>query len=138
MDVTARFFRLPRDENAPARARKWLERRAGSLPKNARSEAVLLGHELVTNATRYSEGEHIWVSYLETDQVVRVEVADEGGYSVPAVMPLSPYGSSGRGLRWVEAMADDWGVEDGPAQEVWFQIELDKANRGPGIGSEEG
>lgn len=126
MDATGRFMRIPRDREAVDRARGWLERRAAGLPPEARAEVVLLGHELVTNAVKYSEGDHVWISFLATDEVVRIEVADQGGTSVPAVLPEVPYSTSGRGLRWVDELADEWGVENGAAREVWFQIHLDQ------------
>ena len=118
-------MRLPRNEEAPQLARRWLQRRIDVLPPDDRANVVLLGHELVANAVEHSEGEHVWVTMLLTPDVIRIEVADEGGPSEPAVAPFEPYASRGRGLRWVDELADEWGVEKGAAQEVWFQIHIE-------------
>jgi anti-sigma regulatory factor (Ser/Thr protein kinase) len=131
MDATGRFMRLPRNESAPQLARRWLQRRVDVLPPHDRANVVLLGHELVTNAVEHSDGDHLWVTMLLTPDVIRVEVADEGGPSEPAVLPLEPYATSGRGLRWVAELADEWGVAKGKAQEVWFQIHLDEHDHQP-------
>lgn len=128
MEVTGRFMRLPRSPEAPQMARRWLQRRVEVLPPDSRANAILLGHELVTNAVEHSNGDHLWVTVLLTPDVIRVEVTDEGGTTEPEVAPLEPYAEDGRGLRWVDELADEWGVEQGPAQEVWFQIRLDDAH----------
>lgn len=36
-----------------------------------------------------------------------------------------PFATSGRGLRWVDALADDWGVAPRQLTHVWFQVPLE-------------
>src|SRR5919199_2217864 len=123
MDTTCDCLRLPRDERASSTARRWLERIAAQLPEKMRSDVFLLTHELVINAVRHSDGDFLWVSAEILRGAVRVKVTDEGGFSEPAMLPELPYSTSGRGLRWVAALSDGWGVEHGQGRSVWFQID---------------
>ncbi len=122
--MTARFLKLDRDEQAPARARDWIAQLVSHLPTDVSSDIVLLTHELVTNAARYSDGGRIWLAALVLPDLVRVEVSDEGGATEPVMIPPQPYATSGRGLVWVDHLADGWGTAKERATSVWFQIEL--------------
>ena len=106
------------------KARDWVEQLAPAVPPEARADLTLLTHELVTNAVQHSEGENIWVAAVLSPDSVRVEVADEGGASEPAVQPQEPYASSGRGLLWVDELSDRWGNDHRRVNHVWFQIDL--------------
>lgn len=50
-------------------------------------------------------------------RLLRIEVTDTRGDDLPCHRPMSPDTESGRGLLLVEALADRWGVELGPAPE---------------------
>lgn len=124
MEMTARFLKLERDEQAAGKAREWIAGLVCHLPTDVSSDIVLLTHELVTNAVRYSDGGRIWLAALVLPEIVRVEVSDEGGATNPVMLPQQPYATSGRGLTWVDHLADGWGTEKERATSVWFQIEL--------------
>lgn len=86
-------------------------------------DVALVISELATNAVLHAGGE-LDVSVAWSGPVVRIAVCDA---SAARPEPLDPEGSSvgGRGLRIVELLADDWGVEeldDGKA--VWVEFRL--------------
>lgn len=91
--------------------------------------ACLLVSELVTNAVQHSRshlpGGTVTVTVTGTGPGIRVEVTDDGGTaSVPAVSrDRSPLAAHGRGLLLVEALADGWGYQRGPAgTTVWVTL----------------
>ena len=92
----------------------------------------LLATELLTNALQHTGGGAVLTATLSPgpNHRLRVEVRDslarrprprvgrQGG-------PADEYGTSGRGLLLVDALADDWGVkqcETGKA--VWFELDV--------------
>lgn len=124
MEPTGRNLRLPRDEDAPATARDWIEDLAATLPAEIHHDLTLLTHELVTNAVQHSEGDSIWLAAVASPDAVRVEVCDEGGASEPHVDSPEPFSTSGRGLLWVKELSDRWGNHKRRVNHVWFQIDL--------------
>lgn len=127
MDVTGRTLRLQRSEQAPAEARRWIEELAATLPNAVAADVTLLTHELVTNAVKYADGGTLWIAAVLSPDTIRVEVSDEGGTTAPAVLPQEQFASAGRGLLWVDRLADSWGTDRNRAHYVWFQIDLRKA-----------
>ena len=131
MDVTARMLRLERSEEAPAAARRWIEELAATLPADVRPDVTLLTHELVTNAVQHAEGQTLWVAAVLSPDSIRIEVSDQGGSTEPVVLPQEQFATRGRGLLWVDRLADSWGTDHNRAHYVWFQIDLrDKAQLG--------
>ncbi|MER5634075.1 ATP-binding protein [Streptomyces nitrosporeus] len=63
---------------------------------------------------------------VRDDKLLRVEVSDTRSELLPTPAPLSPEGDSGRGLLLVAALADRWGVYQGPVprKTVWAEIDL--------------
>jgi len=92
--------------------------------------AVLLVSELISNSLQHTDsgrpGGMVTVTLIANPAGLRVEVADEGAATVPAVQ--SDAGSSaeterGRGLRIVEALSDRWGSVSGENHTVtWFEL----------------
>ncbi|WP_091025160.1 ATP-binding SpoIIE family protein phosphatase [Nocardioides szechwanensis] len=85
--------------------------------------ATLLLTELLSNALRHAE-ESIRVSVEFLGTVLRVDVF-ESSHRMPRVRALGSTETSGRGLRLVESLSDDWGVtprEQGKS--VWFRLDL--------------
>jgi anti-sigma regulatory factor (Ser/Thr protein kinase) len=81
--------------------------------------AALLTGELASNAARHG-GEPIGMSVSIEDYGLRVSVHDRGPGFDPTDEAIR---SSGWGVRLVEALASDWGVEqDDEGTEVWFKI----------------
>lgn len=86
------------------------------------SESVqIMVSELATNCIRHTPN-GFELSVELTEEAIRVEVSDRGD-GVPAQQNPPPTQPSGRGLRIVAALADDWGVTPAPAgkgKTVWF------------------
>lgn len=86
------------------------------------SDAVeLMTSELTTNCIRHAAAAFT-LSIEVTSREVRVEVADAGS-GLPSVRTPGPMDPSGRGLRIVETLSDDWGVRPATAERgkaVWF------------------
>lgn len=108
---------VDRDEGAPDRVRRWVS----TLPPKLPSDVTLLTHELVVNALEHTDTDHIWVVVLVLPDAVRVQVAN-AGRGDPAPLPAGPFAENGRGLRWIDALSEDWGVERTGATHVWFQV----------------
>ncbi len=114
---------LPRDERAPALARRAVERLGASLEPAIAQDALLLVSELVTNSVRYGSGAHVLVR-LDVDARgdLRCEVLDEGTGFAPTP-PAAQRGAGGWGLQLVDRLADRWGIADGSTH-VWFELSL--------------
>ncbi|HUY51706.1 MAG TPA: ATP-binding protein [Streptosporangiaceae bacterium] len=102
--------------------------------RSAADDAVLCLCELVTNAVLYSRsgepGGHFTVRAQLHDNVLRVEVRDDGG---PWIWPAYPDGQHGRGLHIVAQLARACGrTGDATAGwSVWFKIDCPLPPRTP-------
>jgi hypothetical protein len=99
----------------------------GTLDTDALDTAVLLTSELVTNAIRHSRsgtpGGAVSIAVLAVAAGIRVEVIDAGSGRETPVVKDDVYTCDGHGLFLVEALADGWGYECGPAgTTVWFGL----------------
>ena len=77
--------------------------------------------ELVTNAVRQGDGP-VRIRLELADELLRVGVFDRG-HRLPRLADLGPESTGGRGLRLVDSLADEWGVEvelDGKT--VWAHL----------------
>jgi anti-sigma regulatory factor (Ser/Thr protein kinase) len=101
-----------------------------ALGDHPRAEAsVLLASELATNSVLHSSsrfGGNMTVTVSGVpDETVRVEVADAGGLSLPALRG-GPDGwdECGRGLHLVGVLSARWGyrIEPGGGLVTWFEI----------------
>ena len=84
-------------------------------------------NELVTNAVKYGRpgDERVRLSLEIGDLHVRGEVADHGrGFAGVQVSMPSEDAESGRGLAFLDAMADRWGVVRDSENCVWFELDL--------------
>jgi len=85
--------------------------------------AVLLTSEVVTNALLHARSPMILAVDVGPHRV-RVAVHD-GSAAVPQVRDYSATAVTGRGLRLVEALATQWGLdvgENGDGKWVWFEL----------------
>lgn len=92
-----------------------------ALPEESDQEdIVLVASELATNVIRHAHTPYT-VRVTGDDRWVRLEVCDGS-----SILPAVPDPDDGkRGLRMIEAIADEWGVEptdDGKV--VWAQFDL--------------
>jgi anti-sigma regulatory factor (Ser/Thr protein kinase) len=89
--------------------------------------AVLLLSELVTNSVLHSgsvlPGQTVTVTVLREGEVVRVEVTDRSGATVPVLRAADSGAEGGRGLYLVDSLAARWGAEqDGDRTTTWFEL----------------
>jgi hypothetical protein len=87
---------------------------------------MLLTSELVTNSVNHSDsrlpGGTVAVTVRAGADRVLVEVADDGGTTVPALRRDDDLGESGRGLRLVDAFSLDWNYYRSAVSTVtWFE-----------------
>ncbi len=117
---------LPPTEQAPAAARRSLERLHGQLDPAGLETMRLLVSELVTNSVRHArleDGGWISVSVEENRRALRVAVTDPGIGFDERPGPPQPGDPSGWGLHLVEQLADRWGVSRDGQTMVWFEID---------------
>src|ERR1700682_523894 len=82
--------------------------------------AELMASELATNCVRHAQTDFELAIYSHGS--LRVEVRDTN-QGQPELRFPTPEAPSGRGLRIVEAMSDDWGViPSAHGKTVWFTI----------------
>jgi anti-sigma regulatory factor (Ser/Thr protein kinase) len=88
-------------------------------------EASLVASELVGNAVRHagaSEDGELDVSWSVGRDDIVVSVADPST-TLPVAREVAPDAPGGRGLRIIQAIATDWGVEPVPGgKRVWAKI----------------
>ena len=84
-------------------------------------DVALMVSELVTNVGLHARTE-AFVRVTLRDGCLRVEVSDHSAVPIQ-VRPHAPGAETGRGLRIVEALAEDWGVRaDDGGKTVWFEV----------------
>jgi len=120
--VTAeRAFRC--DPTSSSAARRFVRQALRDVPADVGDAAALLASELASNACQHAATDFV-VRVDHTADRVRVEVSDTGpGQPVPRAPTAGEL--SGRGLRIVDALADDWGVAARPdGKVVWFTLAI--------------
>lgn len=120
--MTARkSLSLTREPQAVRDARGALDAIAGAFPSHRLHDASVCLSELVSNAIQHAgtRGELQLTLALERGRL-RVEVADPGRGFAPG--PSAKGDEGGWGLRIVDKLADDWGVESGERTVVWFEM----------------
>jgi anti-sigma regulatory factor (Ser/Thr protein kinase) len=112
---------LSADPSAAAKARAWLRARLSDWSSDGVEAVQLLVSELVTNAVLHTN-DPVEVTAVRSGSRVTVEVTDRN----PSKPVLKTYGrdaATGRGLRLVESLADEWGVRgDENRKAVWFRV----------------
>ncbi|MFD5569898.1 ATP-binding protein [Streptomyces cadmiisoli] len=108
---------------------QWL--RTWELPHGFAETAEHVVAELAANAATHGRlpGRSFHLALHATTDVLRIEVTDTRGDDLPLRPPPAPDAESGRGLLLVEAFADRWGVQIGPAprKTVWAELDLPPA-----------
>jgi serine/threonine-protein kinase RsbW len=119
--IERRYF--PRTVGSVPLARHFVATAFARAPQEVADRAAVIASELATNAVRHARTD--FVVQVETTPIrVRVEVTDTGTGS-PVVRALDAQAPSGRGLRIVDTLADEWGVIEtapGPGKTVWFWL----------------
>ncbi|WP_186785740.1 ATP-binding protein [Streptomyces misionensis] len=90
----------------------------------------LCATELLTNVVEHvGEGTPVRIRVLGANEPgrVRVEVTDPDPRGTPTVLSAAETAECGRGLVLVSALADRWGVEQGPGgKTVWCELVPDR------------
>jgi anti-sigma regulatory factor (Ser/Thr protein kinase) len=113
---------LPASPTAPCLAREVLRRWACPNHRTDPDDALLLVSELVTNAVIHGAPPiGLAMRYAGGETLVRV--TDTGHQPIPLPHPPALDAQSGRGLRLLEVLATDWGVDtDVHGTTVWFTL----------------
>jgi anti-sigma regulatory factor (Ser/Thr protein kinase) len=116
--------------SAAGSARNALLALDGRLDGTLLEDLRLLVSELVTNSVRHPEippDALVRIDVQVTRDMVRVEVADEGGGFEPRPRDLDRNRPGGWGLYLVDRLADRWGVMRKGLTRVWFEIDRAEA-----------
>lgn len=118
---------LPASEAAIGQARAFVDRlEALDAHHEVRFSVRLLVSELFTNSVKYGarrDGSRIRLSVAVTGEQVRVEIGDRGRGFAEGEAPMPDVeAESGRGLAFLDALADRWGVVRNGETCVWFEL----------------
>lgn len=122
------------DPGAVREAREWAGRMLGGWADERLETARLLVSELVTNVVLHARTP-MSLRHLRVGTRARFELAD-GLRAGPVAKRYVPDSPTGRGIRLVTALADDWGVQrsiDGKV--VWFELEPSERTGSAELGS---
>ena len=122
MKRTARF---PGVRTSVSAARRLVATTLTGLPDEVCEAAALVASELASNSVRHAASA-FELRIEKTSDQIRIEVEDDGS-GEPALQSPGPTDTSGRGLRIVEAFADEWGViprDQTSGKTVWVTIVL--------------
>lgn len=98
---------------------------ANGVKDPALSDVELLASEVITNAVVHTKTDQIdvLVTMGDHDQVLRVDVTDDGSGGPVAITKEGALSESGRGLLLLRLLASAWGVEtDDATRTVWFEV----------------
>jgi serine/threonine-protein kinase RsbW len=113
--------RFGAEAEAVSAARHFLREVLEGQPAEVLSAAELMVSELATNSVRHAHSP--FEIAIRCRNEIRVEVRDRGAGS-PTVLNPPAREISGRGLRIVEAMSDEWGVTpQRTGKTVWFTLD---------------
>jgi anti-sigma regulatory factor (Ser/Thr protein kinase) len=113
---------FPADRQSVPAARRFATQALATIAPELRQSVELMVSELATNCIR-----HVRTSFRltvhRTPDEIRVEVTDHGA-GTPRMRSPGPDDPTGRGLRIVDALSEQWGVEpEVPSgKTVWFTL----------------
>ncbi|MGH3355620.1 MAG: ATP-binding protein [Nocardioidaceae bacterium] len=111
-----------------ARDRLFSDLRKTGFPLARREDARAVVSELVANSLRHArplDDGTITVGWRTRTGTLRLAVTDGGSNSVPAQREPDDMALGGRGLRIVQSLARDWGVESkSDSTTVWAELDL--------------
>jgi len=117
---------IPADLRAPYRARRWIGELRMPLAPDRADAVELMVAELVTSSVKHAMADGVQsidVALHAEDGVVRVDVSDPARRVLPTV-PDQPDDATGFGFYLVDKLADRWGVNDGGAPGLWFELDI--------------
>lgn len=114
---------LPAQPRSVSKARHAVARLLHGFPQvpvPVAEKVLLLVSELVTNAVVHARTE-TRVSARVQDGMISVAVGDDDPHHAPELVARGSSAVTGRGVRMVNALASDWGVDLGETSKVvWF------------------
>jgi anti-sigma regulatory factor (Ser/Thr protein kinase) len=120
---------LAPDLEAPAAARRALDRFGGQLEEAVIERSALVVTEVVTNSVTHAglaAAQPIDLNIQVFAGCLRIEVTDEGSAGFdPVVTPPYPGQNSGLGLWVVDQLTDRWGVDFTHSTRVWCEFDLE-------------
>jgi serine/threonine-protein kinase RsbW len=116
--------RFPNSPSSVTQARRYVQAHLDGAPDDVVDAVTLMTSELATNSIRHAASE-FEITIDRTPGALRVAVTDRGS-GVPTVLSPDPTRPSGRGLKIVANLADEWGVTtaDSNSKTVWFRVNL--------------
>lgn len=118
-----RSYRFPHTTESVTAARHLVHDLLAGSPSQMVDAVEMMVSELATNCIRHTRSAFT-LSFDLTDQRVRIDVTDRGRGDVLLRSP-APTEPSGRGLRIVDLLSDEWGVDPTPhGKSVWFTVGL--------------
>ena len=104
-----------------AGARHFVSDVLSDQPRETVEAAELMTSELATNCVRHAHSDFV-LAIHRSRREIRVEVSDHGE-GQPVVRSPTPREQSGRGLRIVQELSEDWGITPSPnGKLVWFAL----------------
>lgn len=115
---------LPAAAKSPARARAFVAERLAEWGMDDEGDVLLAVSELATNALLHARtGMTVQVA-AEGSDVVWIEVTD-GSVAPPRGRRFTVESGTGRGLRLISSIAEEWGVDTHEAgKTVWARIRI--------------
>jgi anti-sigma regulatory factor (Ser/Thr protein kinase) len=120
------------DVNAPAVARRALERFSTQLDDDVFERSALVLSEVVTNSVKHAS---LTTAPIDLEiglgpERLRIEITDDGyGFEPVAVTPGRHDGSGGWGLFLIDQLTDRWGVDFTHSTRVWCEFETREVRR---------
>lgn len=107
----------------PALARSFVRSCITLLDREPSADALLLTSEAVTNSIRHAHTDQVVVSLEPHGDCLRIGVADDDHHE-PVVLPLDPTRVGGYGVRLIDEISVEWGVDDvvDVGKVVWFEV----------------
>jgi anti-sigma regulatory factor (Ser/Thr protein kinase) len=121
--ITRRF---PPERRSAAAARRELETLLWNLDAAEFDIVALLVTEMIANSVKHSgmrPGGSVRLDVALTEQLIRVEVRDDGPGFVPASRNGASPLESHWGLHLIQKLTDRWKVETDPHTVVWFELD---------------
>jgi anti-sigma regulatory factor (Ser/Thr protein kinase) len=106
--------------------RRFLTEAVDGVPADLVDSVVLMGAELATNVVRHTDSPDYVVAVERTDDAIDVTVSDHGG-GTPVLRSPSASEPTGRGVRIVATLSDEWGFtvdETAHRTDVRFRVYL--------------
>jgi anti-sigma regulatory factor (Ser/Thr protein kinase) len=122
-------FGVPGGVEAPRHARSLMSAHLRHIDRDIASDAELIISELVTNSVRHAgvgSDQLVTIDLILLSERLRITVTDPGCGVEPRLIPKTPEGLGGHGLRLVEQLSAEWGVgrDAVGATQVWCDLVL--------------